>query len=263
MGFLSANFQREGKGVSKDTKAPRFILFFQIIGRRFWNLITLNLIYILFCIPIVTIGPATAAMTKIVRNYAREEHAFLWGDFVETFKSNWKQAAVFGFMDFFVYLFLVYDFYILSQLLAQETEKRAILTISLAAIIFTALVWTFMRNYIYNMMVTFKLTVKQLLKNAFIFCWVGFFRNILTVLLCLAFAAILYSVAVYNPLFLIFFALFIFFSFTCFIVNFMVNPLIKKYMIDGYDPETGEKIKNEKYEGFDEVSASEEKEEDE
>ena len=96
MGFFNANFEKEGKGVSKDIQAPRFILFFQIIGRRFWDLILLNLLYILFCIPIVTIGPATAAMTKILRNYARQEHAFLWADFIETFKANWKQAAIFG-----------------------------------------------------------------------------------------------------------------------------------------------------------------------
>ncbi len=244
--------------MSKNTYTPRFILFFQIIGRRFWDLILLNLLYILFCIPIVTIGPATAAMTKVLRNYARQEHAFLWGDFIETFKSNWKQAAIFGFIDFFVYLFLLYDFYILFQLLGQATEKRTVLTISLAAIIFTALVWTFMRNYVYSMMVTFNLTMKQMLKNAFIFCWVGFFRNILILIFCALFFCALYSLAAStNVLVLIFLVVFIYFSFNGFIVNFMVNPLIKKYMIDGYDPETGEKLQEEKYEGFEELSESE------
>ena len=31
----------------------------------------------------------------------------------------------------------------------------------------------------------------------------------------------------------------------------MINPMIKKYMIDGYDPKTGERLE-EKYEGFEE-----------
>ena len=255
MGLFSSNFEKEGRGVNKDVYTPRLILFFQIIGRRFWDLILLNLLYVLFCIPIVTIGPATAALTKILRNYARQEHAFLWADFIETFKSNWKQAAVFGFVDLFVYFFLIYDFFILYQLLGQVSEKRTILTFSLAAIIFSALVWTFMRNYVYSMMVTFKLSLKQILKNAFIFCWVGFFRNVLILILCAAFFCLLYSIAAAtNILVLIFLIVFIYFSFNGFIVNFLIYPLIKKYMIDGYDPETGAKIQEEKYEGFEEIS---------
>ena len=92
MGLFN-NYLKEGKGVSKEQNTPRLILFFQIYFRKFWNLISLNLLYIAFCIPIITIGPATAAMTKILRNYAREEHAFLWGDFLETFKKNFILAS--------------------------------------------------------------------------------------------------------------------------------------------------------------------------
>ena len=127
-------------------------------------------------------------------------------------------------------------------------------TISLAAIIFSTLVWTFMRNYVYSMMVTFDLNMRQLLKNAFIFCWVGFFRNILIVLFCAIFFCLIYSISSYNWLLLVFFGVFMYFSFNGFIVNFMVNPLIKKYMIDGYDSETGEKLDEEKYEGFEDFS---------
>ena len=81
MGLFN-DYMREGKGVDKGPDfRPRFIIFFDIYLRKFWNLILLNLLYVVCCIPIVTIGPATAAMTKILRNYAREEHAFLWSDF--------------------------------------------------------------------------------------------------------------------------------------------------------------------------------------
>ncbi len=241
MGLFN-QYQKEGKGVSKDQKTPRFILFFQIYFRRFWNLITLNFLYIVFCIPIVTIGPATAAMTKILRNYAREEHAFLWGDFIETFKKNFKQAFFFSLIDFFLTAFLILDL-----LCVWNLPNQILFTLSLAGILFTFLVFTFMKFYIYNMMVTFDLKLKDLIKNAFIFVWAAFLKNILTAALLAGLFLIVYHLPIQIILLVV---VSLYFTTNGYIVNFMVNPTIKKFMMDGYDPKTGEKIEEEKYEGF-------------
>ena len=64
-----------------------------------WKLIELNILYCLFCIPIITIGPATAAMTKICRNYSQERPASVWSDFWHAFKANFKQGLVFGLLN--------------------------------------------------------------------------------------------------------------------------------------------------------------------
>lgn len=246
MGLFN-NYMKEGKGVEKGEKTPRLILFFQVYFRKFWNLIVLNMIYVLFCIPVVTIGPATAGMTKILRNYAREEHAFVWGDFIETFKKNFKQAFLYSVVDLLVTAFLVLDL-----LSVQNVPNRVIVVLSMAAILLSFTIWTFMRYYIYPMMITFRLTFRQLLKNAFIFCWAGFIRNLfLTVFLALS--AVLTAYVVYitqNVILLILIALTLWFAFTGFLTNFMVYPLIKKYMIDGFDPQTGEPLQEEHYEGF-------------
>ena len=241
MGLFN-DYMREGKGVQKDQYTPRFILFFQIYFRKFWNLILINFLFILSCIPIVTIGPATAGVTKLLRNYAREEHAFIWGDFIETAKKNFKQAFIYATLDLVVTVFLVFDF------LAVGNIKSRVMSIMCMAAIFLALtVWTFMRYYVYNMMITFRLTFKQLIKNAFIFCWVGFFRNLFTTIVL---AALFIGISLLNiPYQLLVYGT-VFFSFCGFLVNFMIQPLIKKHMIDGFDPETGERLEEEKYEGF-------------
>ncbi len=246
MGLFN-NYMKEGKGVNKDEHTPRPILFFQIYFRKFWNLIVLNLIYVLFCIPIVTIGPATAGMTKILRNYAREEHAFVWGDFIETFKKNFKQSFLYSLVDFLVTAFLLLDL-----LSIQNLPNRIIMVLSLAAILLSFTIWTFMRYYIYPMMITFRLTFRQLLKNAFIFCWAGFIRNLfLTVFLALTAFLVAYLVyAFQNIMLLLLIIVTLWFSFTGLLANFMVYPLIKKHMIDGFDPETGERLEEEQYEGF-------------
>lgn len=243
MGLFN-NYQKEGKGVSKDEKTPRFLLFFQIYFRKFWNLILLNLLYVLFCLPVVTIGPATAGLTKILRNYAREEHAFLWGDFIEAFKKNFKQAFLFSLVEL-----LVFGFLILDLLMVFNVSNQIMMTLSMAAIFLSFTVFVFMHYYVYNMMVTFKLTFKQLLKNAFIFCWAGFLRNLFLTVILVTVTLLLMNFL--NPFGFLFVLVFLYFSFCGLLTNFMVNPLIKKYMIDGFDPKTGKRIEPEKYEGFD------------
>ncbi len=246
MGLFNG-YQKEGRGVDKNEKTPRFILFFKIYFRKFWNLLLLNVLYVLFCIPIVTIGPATAGFTKILRNYAREEHAFLWGDFIETFKKNFKQAFLFSLIELLVFGFLLIDFLALGYV-----TNGIMHTLSMAAILLTITVCVFMHYYVYNMMVTFSLTIKQLIKNAFIFCWVGFLRNLFLTIVIVGLAILILNSSAYIDVVLFFFG-FLYFSFCGLLINFMVNPLIKKHMIDGYDPETGEKLEEETpetYEGF-------------
>ena len=243
MGLFN-DYMREGKGVPKDQYTPRFILFFQIFGRKFWSLILINLLYVVSCIPIVTIGPATAGMTKLLRNYAREEHAFIWGDFIETAKLNFKQAFLYATLDFIVNVFLIFDFMAIGNV-----KSRVMSILCMTAIFLAFTVWSFMRFYVYNMMVTFWLTFKQLLKNAFIFCWAGFFRNLFTAIILLA---VFIAISLLNIPYQLFVYGLIFFSFSGFLINFMIQPLIKKHMIDGFDPETGERLEEEKYEGFNE-----------
>jgi uncharacterized membrane protein YesL len=246
MGLFN-NYTKEGKGVSKNQNTPRLVLFFQILFRKFWSLIVVNLLYFVFCIPVVTIGPATAGMTKILRNYAREEHAFIWGDFIETFKKNFKQAFLYSVLDLLVSAFLFLDF-----VAAMNMPLNVIMRgLSFAAIFLGAFIWTVMRYYIYSMMITFRLSLKELLKNAFIFCWAGFIRNIFITAVMIG---VLYLVlSIRSMLLMLFVFVFLFFAFMWFFVNFMVNPLIKKHMIDGFDPETGKRIEEEKYEGFEDV----------
>ena len=74
---------------------PGFIKYTGVYLRHFWELLRLNLLYIIACIPIITIGPATAAMTKLCRNYYQERHVYIWTDFWKAFKDNFKQGMFF------------------------------------------------------------------------------------------------------------------------------------------------------------------------
>lgn len=237
MGIFN-DYLREGKGIDKgvDTR-PRFIVFFDIVFRKFWKLILINLLYIISCLPIVTIGPATAGITKLLRNYAREEHAFVLSDFWDTFKQNFKKAFFIALLDFVFVLLVLFDVYVYIQII----NDKIVWTITLAVLMLTGTIILFMNYYVFTLMITFKLNFRQLLKNAFLFAWIGFWRNILITLILAVFAA--FIIFYYDGLGL-FFVLFLFFSLSGLVINFITYPLIKKHMIDGYDPETGEKLED-------------------
>lgn len=235
MGLFN-DYMREGRGVDKkpDNRA-RIIVFFDILFRKFWSLIKVNLLFVAACIPVVTIGPAIAGMTKILRNYAREEHAFIWADFWDTFKKNFGKALLIGVIDFAAAAVIVFDLYMYTALQGSPMLR----IIALALMFITATIFIFMNYYIYTMLITFRLTFKQLVKNAFIFAWVGFWRNLLVTLIIAGLTAI---AVLYFPTFGIFYVVLIYFSLCGLIINFATYPLIKKYMIDGFDPETGERL---------------------
>ncbi len=56
-------------------------------------LLKLNLITLVFCLPIITGGAALAAMHTLLLALSRGEEGYVWGPFWEAFKKNFKQAT--------------------------------------------------------------------------------------------------------------------------------------------------------------------------
>lgn len=67
------------------------------LWREFWNLMKLNWIFILSCIPIVTIPAAITAMSRITCTMVRDENFFLWNDYWKAFKRDFWRSMLVGF----------------------------------------------------------------------------------------------------------------------------------------------------------------------
>lgn len=177
-------------------------------------------------------GPVTAGFTYILRNYSREEHAWLWSDFWQYTKENFKQSIVIWLVDLVAMpmMFIAYMFYSRSQGVIMYFKYI------MCVLIF---VYTSMHFYIYPMMVTFKLSVKDLYRNSLLFAFGKLPINIFV------FAVLLFihvgipyiglmrtggAVTIYWLAYALL-ELVIFLSMSGFIVNFSVYPTLKKYMI--------------------------------
>jgi len=180
---------------------------------------------VVLCIPVVTVGPAQAGFTFLMRNYAREEHAFIWWDFKDNALKNLKESMIICIIDLvamFIMGFAI-NFYL------NYKAGNILMSFASGLLILTFIIFLMMHLYIYPMLVTFKLTVKQIYKNALVFAIIKFFPN-LGILLLIA-LLLFVTMGLYPVIGIILYAL-ITVSTTGLIINFYVYPKLKKYMID-------------------------------
>lgn len=75
--------------------------FFQFMN-MFASFVGLNIVFLVTCIPIVTIGPALTALYTVTMQEAREEHGYIFSTYFKAFRSNLLQSAA----AFLLYLLL-------------------------------------------------------------------------------------------------------------------------------------------------------------
>ena len=96
------------------------------------------------------------------------------------------------------------------------------------------ILYSFMRFYIYTIMVTFELSLPKIIKNAAIFSLLGFGRNFIMFLGIVMLIGLTLSLAsIFIPLGVIS-VFMILFSTCAFMGMYAAYPKIKKYMIDPY-----------------------------
>ena len=265
------DYTKPGPGVPKDLPPkPKPVVFFEVLQRKFWKIIQVNMLYTLFnlpallflfvgtqflfprpisedpetavyipliivgffmCFPILCFGPAQAGMTYILRNYSREEHAFVWSDFKEHALKNAKEGIAICLVDFAVFCLLAIALNFYWQALGQYSWA----VIALGVVILACVMFAMMHLYIYPMLVTFKITVKQIYKNALIFSVLKFLPNLGFLLILAA----IYLAAMLNQFIGIVLILIILCGVFGLIINSFSYPTLKKYMIDRLDSDAG------------------------
>lgn len=82
----------ESKGIGR---------FFQIIGQDCDTLLKVNLLFLLTCVPIITIPPAFYSLHRISRRMVTDKVVRTWSQYWEVFRKEWKQAYAAFFISIF------------------------------------------------------------------------------------------------------------------------------------------------------------------
>ncbi len=77
-----------------------------------FDLFVMNLVWLISCIPIVTIGPATCALFYALIERVQEHGSYITYDYRRSFKRNFKQAMKLGVGFTLVICFLLLDMYL-------------------------------------------------------------------------------------------------------------------------------------------------------
>lgn len=241
MGIFGNNYMKSGPGIAKDApKKKPFFHFWELYFRKIWKLLQLNIITFIFCIPVVTIGPALAGMTKVLRNYVLEKNAFVFHDFWKGFSQNWKKSLPVGLADLLMIVSAVCSVNVYTQL-AENAESGGwfyyalcIISISVA---FTVLIMSF---YAYPMIIATELDFKSCIKNSFLLTCVALKKNVITLLCVAIVVAVHVLTALLNPYALTLMVPFWSLTFAGFIIMFNTYPVIQKYVINPYYEEKGQ-----------------------
>lgn len=230
------HYGRAGKGVDKNgPKKKPFFLFWEIFGNKFWKFFQINLIFFAACIPIVTFGPALAAMTQVMRKFTIGEPIFVFHEFKKAFKANFKQSFCIGLFDIALIVLVIYNinFYIAAFENGQGAEYKLMIALSLAM----AFIIYMMHFYIYPQIVALDLKMIAILKNSFLLMIAGIKRSF-AAFFATAALAVLFALGLPYSLFAL---PLVPMAWMSFIATFCAYPVIQKYIIDPFYEAKGER----------------------
>ena len=182
------------KDIEKEDMATNPVqIFFEVLGVHIWDLVKLSLLFFVPVLPILiwfyinflvvtNMGPEESiipyattfllvlipllviaglghcGLTSVVSRYARDMHSWLWTDFIAGIKGNWKQSIPMSIINGIVLLlgFFTSTFY---GLMGITIMQYIMIVLMLAALAINIYYWP--------MMVTYAMSVKQMIKYSF------------------------------------------------------------------------------------------------
>ncbi|MCM1190367.1 MAG: DUF624 domain-containing protein [bacterium] len=162
------------------------------------DLMWLNVLTLICCLPIVTVGASLTAMNYMALKIARNEECYITRGFFKSFKENFKQATLIWLILLLVTAVLVGDFIIMrTSGMEFGTLFRGVIMAIALLVVFTAL-------YVFPVLAKFENTVFRTIKNAFMMSVMQFPKTLLMIILYLIPIAVFIFVIQLMPLSLLF-----------------------------------------------------------
>lgn len=126
------------------------------------DLIILNLLCLVCCLPIVTAGASITAMFYVTLKMVRNEESYIVKSFFKSFKENFKQATIINLIMLVTALLLVLDLRIVNQL--EGTVGQVLHVIFIAFMLLYLMIFL----YIYPVLSKFYNSIRNTFVNAFL-----------------------------------------------------------------------------------------------
>lgn len=188
---------------------------------RIGDIIVLNLLFVITCLPVVTVGMSLSAMYRVTLRMARKESNYVAREYFRACKEDWKKSTVIWIILLAVGALLVFD------IMVGERMWDA-LNVAVGALLF---VWGMMFTYVFAVAARFENTVKNTMKNAMYMAVRHFPSTIIMLalnavpLVCIFFGSM--TMALATPLYVVFG-----FALTARINAVFLNRIFRKYILE-------------------------------
>lgn len=116
--------------------------FWRFMG-KIADVIILNLLWIICCIPIITIGPATTATYYVALRLADDQDGYIFKNFFKSFKQNFRQGVIIGVIMTVIGAFFAYDLYLYRQLSGGMIKYLSMIMLGIMILYLFALTYVF------------------------------------------------------------------------------------------------------------------------
>lgn len=142
--------------------------FFNIDNKFFQGLskvvdcVVLSILWVVSCIPVFTVGAATTALYYAVNKVIRHSRGYIWQEFWDAFRSNFKQATLVWLICLAAMAFMGMDCYIMLQY-ARAGERIGSLYIVFVIFLVLLVMW---QSYLFPYIARFAIGTKAVFQNA-------------------------------------------------------------------------------------------------
>ncbi|MGT2667341.1 DUF624 domain-containing protein [Streptococcus rifensis] len=154
---------------------------------RVLDLVVLNLLFLLTCLPIVTIGIAKMSLYQVLFDLKQQKRLAIIPTYLTAFKKHGKPGLRLGILELVIVGFCVLDLLLVSRL--DMTGARLIQVLAMAVLILATILFL----YAYPIATRFDMGIKDILKNAFVLAGVHFPWTFLMIGVILLLTTLLYT----------------------------------------------------------------------
>lgn len=159
------------KFFSVDSPLYRFLV-------RFLDVLKLNFMWLLFSIPVITIGASTVAAMSVALKMTDDEEGYIVRSFIKAFKENWKQGTLLGIITAVAAYAVYLDFQLFNAVEGNPFMFLVIGIVSCFVIVLSLL-------YAYPLIARYENTLIKTIQNSFEISRRYFGRTLLLVIIVL------------------------------------------------------------------------------
>ncbi len=150
------------------------------------NVVYLNVLWIIFSVPIITIGASTTAMFSVMMKMARDKEGYIFQGFWKAFKDNFKQSTFIWLIIILLGTFLTTDLYFFFTIDWEPGKYIGMVLVGFIIVFILGVI------YVFPLQAQFENKIKQTIMNALFLASKHFGWSMLLLFIYLLTAFLLY-----------------------------------------------------------------------